>query len=69
MFVGWRLQSAAIPANSLRRGMATTQCRHTRERSEAGMAKLVDALDLGSSGATRGSSNLPTRTRLLPTLC
>lgn len=26
------------------------------------MAKLVDALDLGSSGETRGSSSLPIRT-------
>ena len=30
---------------------------------QAGMAKLVDALDLGSSGATHRSSSLLTRTR------
>ena len=30
----------------------------------AGMAKLVDALDLGSSGATHQSSSLCTRTKL-----
>ena len=30
--------------------------------SRANVAKLVDALDLGSSGETRGSSNLPIRT-------
>ena len=29
----------------------------------ANVAKLVDALDLGSSGATHGSSSLPIRTR------
>ena len=29
------------------------------------MAKLVDALDLGSSGATHQSSNLCTRTKFL----
>ena len=28
----------------------------------ANVAKLVDALDLGSSGVTRGSSSLPIRT-------
>lgn len=28
----------------------------------ANVAKLADALDLGSSGATRGSSSLPVRT-------
>ena len=32
----------------------------------AGMAKLVDALDLGSSGATHRSSSLLTRTRNFP---
>ena len=58
--------------------MATTKCRHQRidtrygfQRVEfvsknkvsfAGMAKLVDALDLGSSGATHKSSSLFTRT-------
>jgi hypothetical protein len=31
----------------------------------ANVAKLVDALDLGSSGETRGSSSLPIRTRIL----
>ena len=31
----------------------------------AGMAKLVDALDLGSSGATHRSSTLLTRTNFL----
>ena len=30
------------------------------------MAELVDALDLGSSGATRESSSLSFRTKLLP---
>lgn len=30
----------------------------------ARVAELVDALDLGSSGATRGSSSLPFRTSL-----
>ena len=30
---------------------------------DAGMAKLVDALDLGSSGATHRSSSLLTRTK------
>ena len=30
--------------------------------SDAKVAELVDALDLGSSGATRGSSSLPFRT-------
>ena len=34
----------------------------------AGMAKLVDALDLGSSGATHRSSSLLTRTRSLVVL-
>ena len=29
----------------------------------ASVAELVDALDLGSSGATRGSSTLPSRTK------
>ena len=29
------------------------------------MAELVDALDLGSSGATRGSSTLPSRTKVI----
>jgi hypothetical protein len=29
------------------------------------VAKLVDALDLGSSGATLGSSSLPIRTNFL----
>ena len=59
-------------------GMATTKCRHQRIKpryefqqkefisknkvSFAGMAKLVDALDLGSSGATHKSSSLFTRT-------
>lgn len=32
----------------------------------AGMAKLVDALDLGSSGATHRSSSLLTRTKINP---
>ena len=31
---------------------------------QAKVAELVDALDLGSSGATRGSSSLPFRTKL-----
>ena len=31
----------------------------------ANVAKLVDALDLGSSGATLGSSSLPIRTNYL----
>ena len=39
--------------------MATTQCRHT---PHGRMAKLVDALDLGSSGETHQSSNLCTPT-------
>ena len=30
----------------------------------ANVAELVDALDLGSSGVTRGSSTLPIRTRI-----
>ena len=30
----------------------------------AKVAELVDALDLGSSGATRGSSSLPFRTNI-----
>ncbi len=30
----------------------------------ANVAELVDALDLGSSGATRGSSSLPFRTKM-----
>jgi hypothetical protein len=30
--------------------------------TRAKVAELVDALDLGSSGATRGSSSLPFRT-------
>ena len=34
----------------------------------AGMAKLVDALDLGSSGATHKSSSLFTRTKKIPRL-
>ena len=29
------------------------------------MAELVDALDLGSSGVTRGSSSLPSRTNVI----
>ena len=29
------------------------------------MAELVDALDLGSSGVTRGSSTLPSRTKVI----
>ena len=35
----------------------------------AGMAKLVDALDLGSSGATHKSSSLFTRTKSEQSLC
>ena len=35
------------------------------DRHIASVAKLVYALDLGSSGATRGSSSLPTRTIFL----
>jgi hypothetical protein len=31
---------------------------------DANVAELVDALDLGSSGATRGSSSLPIRTNV-----
>ena len=42
--------------------MATTQCRHT---PNGRMAKLVDALDLGSSGETHKSSSLFTPTNLL----
>ena len=34
----------------------------------AGMAKLVDALDLGSSGATHRSSSLLTRTKKISNL-
>ena len=34
----------------------------------AKVAELVDALDLGSSGATRGSSSLPFRTILPATI-
>ena len=34
----------------------------------AKVAELVDALDLGSSGATRGSSSLPFRTILPATV-
>jgi hypothetical protein len=34
----------------------------------AKVAELVDALDLGSSGATRGSSSLPFRTILSATV-
>ncbi len=43
--------------------MATTKCRHTAEKKIGHMAKLVDALDLGSSGAIHQSSSLcmPTR--------
>lgn len=33
--------------------------------ADAGMAKLVDALDLGSSGATHRSSILLTRTKFI----
>ena len=33
----------------------------------AGVAKLADALDLGSSGATRESSSLSSRTRCIST--
>ena len=35
------------------------------DRLFAKVAELVDALDLGSSGATRGSSSLPFRTIFL----
>ena len=44
--------------------MATTQVPpYANEINQnAGMAKLVDALDLGSCGATRKSSTLFTRT-------
>ena len=35
----------------------------TRQREQAKVAELVDALDLGSSGATRESSSLSFRTR------
>ena len=38
------------------------------ERPRAKVAELVDALDLGSSGATRGSSSLPFRTTRLDVL-
>ena len=31
---------------------------------DANVAELVDALDLGSSGVTRGSSSLPIRTTI-----
>ena len=44
----------------------TAKCRRDAELKLvhiAGMAKLVDALDLGSSGATHQSSNLCTRTK------
>ena len=38
------------------------------QKSFANVAELVDALDLGSSGATRGSSTLPIRTSVaIPT--
>ena len=41
----------------------------TSQRLKAGecanVAELVDALDLGSSGVTRGSSTLPIRTNFL----
>ena len=48
--------------------MATTQVSpYANEINQnAGMAKLVDALDLGSCGATRKSSTLFTRTTLRP---
>ena len=39
--------------------MATIKCRHSHKGR---MAKLVDALDLGSSGATHQSSSLCTPT-------
>ncbi len=37
---------------------------HYWENAE--VAELADALDLGSSGATRGSSSLPFRTKFSP---
>ena len=51
-------------------GMATTKWRHPKvlgiNVGFAGMAKLVDALDLGSSGETHKSSSLFTRTKKIP---
>ena len=38
------------------------QSRIVKKRAYASVAELVDALDLGSSGATRESSSLSTRT-------
>ena len=37
---------------------------HRANAFRANVAELADALDLGSSGATRGSSSLPVRTKL-----
>jgi hypothetical protein len=40
--------------------------RETIRRTRAGVAELVDALDLGSSDASRGGSNPSARTRSAP---
>ena len=48
---GWLWHTTPGPA---RQSDSGTKC--------ANVAELVDALDLGSSGVTRGSSSLPIRT-------
>ena len=48
--------------------LAPTSARDAAEIQHANVAKLVDALDLGSSGVTRGSSSLPIRTSVQPFL-
>lgn len=58
--VGWMRQKIVIGTSDPR---ISTQLSGILKDSNAGMAKLVDALDLGSSGATHKSSSLFTRTK------
>ena len=60
----WRLRSAAIIVQKTVL-IPTNGIDAKNDFSFAGMAKLVDALDLGSSGATHKSSILFTRTKKL----
>ena len=50
--------------NSPKSSLLWHNCARLESRFSANVAELVDALDLGSSGVTRGSSTLPIRTRL-----
>ncbi len=47
-------------------GLGCASDEHSRAVVAAGVAKMVDALDLGSSDANRGGSNPPARTSPAP---